>query len=377
MKPQSYTVSEKIAGRVIRHGVLLEGFKNDEVYRIIGFLNREIEPDLVRQLQKAAGKTLTRKRIEAMQAGVRDVIAGGYDQVRSNLMADLAAQGKVEASANVKIIADSMPFDVSLVTPNAQVIRQMLSTAPINGEFVPDWFKALKLTTAQKVNRQIMIGATTGEGIDKIVRRIVGTRANQYRDGILERARHDVESVVRTAVAGVSDNVRKEVYKANADLIKALQWTATLDTRTCIACMNLDGETFPIDKCPRAPLHWGCRCSTVPVIRSWQELGLPLQEAGGSTRASNAVTAAEAKRLRALPPEERRKIKAQLQGQVPASLTYPEWLRRQSTEVQNEALGKARAQMFRAGTLEINGFVNDRNRVIPLAELEKVLHKKN
>jgi len=376
MKPQSYTANEKIAGRIIRHGVLLEGFKNEEVYRIIGFLHREIEPDLVRRLQKAAGKPLTRKRIEALQAGVRDVIAAGYDQVRANLAADLVAQAKVEASAVVKILADCMPFEVSLVTPNAQVIRQMLATAPINGEFVPDWFKALKLTTAQKINRQIMIGATTGEGIDKIIRRIVGTRANQYRDGILERARHEVASVVRTAVAGVSDNVRTEVYKANSDLIKAVQWTATLDTRTCIACMNLDGQSYDVEKCPRAPLHWNCRCSTVPVIKSWQELGLPLQEAGGGARASNAVTAAEAKRLRTLPPEERRQIKAQLQGQVPASLTYPQWLRRQSVEVQNEALGKTRAQLFRAGTLDVGEFVADNQRTLTLAELERALQKK-
>lgn len=371
------TVNEQIAHRIIRQGVLMQGYANQEVYQIIGFLNRDVEPDLVKQLQKHAGRTLTVKRVEAMQAAVKTIIADGYKQVQANLLADMVAQGKLEAAATVRIIEDALPFEISMVTPSVASIREMVRNKPINGEFVPDWFKALSLQTQQKVARQIMVGVTEGEGIDKIVRRIVGTRANQYRDGVLERTRHDVESVVRTAVAGVSDNVRDGTFKANADIIKAVQWTATLDTRTCAVCMALDGQAFEIDKGPHAPRHWQCRCSRVPVLKSWKELGLPLQEAGPSTRASNAITRAEAKRLAKLPPDERRKIKAQLQGQVPDSLPYPEWLRRQTTDVQNEALGKARAELFRSGKLKIEEFVGDNRRILTLAEIERRLQKNN
>lgn len=94
-------------------------------------------------------------------------------------------------------------------------------------------------------------------------------------------------------------------------------------------------------------------------------------------RASNAITKTEAKRLRKLDPDERQQIKARLQGQVPASLTYPEWLKRQSVAVQDEALGKARAQLFRSGKLTIDQFVVDHRRVLPLAELERLLRKNN
>lgn len=259
MKPtKPTTATEKIADRIIRYAVTLDGYTNGEIRRIISFINRDVEPDLVKQLQKHAGHTLTRKRIETMQTAVQEIIMDGYTQIRSNLTDDMVAQGKVDAKSAVKIIADSMPIEVDLVTPNAAVIRQMVKTKPICGEFVPDWFKALTLATQQKINRQIMLGVTEGEGIDKIIRRIIGTRANQYRDGVLERARKDVAGVVRTAVAGVSDNARDEVFRANSDLIKAVCWTATLDSRTCPSCMSLDGQTFDLDKGPHAPAHWNC-----------------------------------------------------------------------------------------------------------------------
>lgn len=369
------SVNEEIASRIIRHDVLLQSYANHEIYQIIGYLNRHVEPDLVAQIQKHAGHALTRKRLEAIREGVNQIIKGGYEQIRRTLLEDMSRHGKVEAEAIVKVLADASPVAFSFTTPSVEVVRQAVRSQPIAGEFIPDWFARLSLSAQQAVNRQIMLGAIEGEGVDTIIRRIIGTRANQYRDGVLERPRRDVAAVVRTAVAGVSDNVRDEVFKANGDIIKCVQWTATLDTRTCEVCMALDGQTFDLDKGPRAPRHWQCRCSRVPVMKSWKELGLPLQEAGGGTRASNAISRKEAQRLRGLSPEERGELKARLQGQVPASLTYPQWLKRQSAAVQDEALGKARAQMFRSGKLDIDEFVVDYRRVLTLDELERRLKK--
>jgi SPP1 gp7 family putative phage head morphogenesis protein len=376
MKPErSSSVNEIVALGVIRQGVLLESYKTEEVRRIVSFLNRFVEPDLEEKLRRYAGKTLSTARVEALRQAVRQIVQDGFGQMKSNLLGDLHDQAKVEAGAGTKLIANALPLDVSLVTPSVAVLRTMLRIQPINGHFVPEWFQALAATTTQAVNQQIMIGVTTGEGIDQIVRRIVGTQKNHYRDGVLQRSRTDVEAVVRTAVAGVSNNVRDEVYQANAELIKGVQITATLDTRTCVVCMAEDGQVYDVDSGPRPPFHYRCRCSTVPVLRSWKELGLPLQEANPSTRASNALTRAMAQELRDLSPEDRRAIKAKLQGQVPESLTYPQWLRRQSVAAQNEALGRTRAQLFRSGALEIPEFVGPGQRALTRAELEEVLGK--
>lgn len=79
------------------------------------------------------------------------------------------------------------------------------------------------------------------------------------------------------------------------------------------------------------------------MLKSWKDLGIPLREIPPSTRAS-------------------------MNGQVPERTTYEEWLRGEPKHVQIEALGKARAEAFRAGT-GLARFVTREGRVLTLDEL--------
>jgi hypothetical protein len=89
-----------------------------------------------------------------------------------------------------------------------------------------------------------------------------------------------------------------------------------------------------------------CRCTTIPVLKSWQALGINLKEAPTGTRAS-------------------------MNGQVPATMTYGEWLAGQSDSIQNEALGIGKAQLFRDGKINVGDFVNNEGRILTLNELQK------
>jgi hypothetical protein len=60
-----------------------------------------------------------------------------------------------------------------------------------------------------------------------------------------------------------------------------------------------------------------------------------------------------------------------MNGQVPASLTYPQWLKQQSASVQDDVLGATRGRLFRTGHLKIDQFVNNAHEVLPLAALIK------
>ena len=124
-----------------------------------------------------------------------------------------------------------------------------------------------------------------------------------------------------------------------------------------------------MDDAPTVPIHWMCRCVLAPRLRSWKELGIPLAELPPGTRASNALTKGESKRIRRLPKAERDAIKSKLQGQVPVSLKYPEWIKKQSKDVQIEALGKGKAALFRAGKVNFKEFVTNNRRIRKLSEL--------
>lgn len=339
------TVNDVVRDRIIRHAVLLEQYKSGEVRKIISFFNRDLEPDLMEKLTKYAGKTLTENRLRLMRQSMKDVMAAGYLRMRKDLEPDLIDLGRSQGKWDAAVIERALPVKLSLETLSVPAIKEMVVNRPIDGRLVREWFEELGQAQAIKVNRQIMIGVAEGEGIDEMVRRIRGTAKNRYRDGLLAKSRREIESVVRTSVSGVVNNVRQATYQANADVIQAVQWVSTLDSHTCEVCAAYDGQTYDLMDGPRPPQHIGCRCTTVPVCKSWKEMGLDFQEMPASERAA-------------------------MNGRVSDKVTYGEWLKGQSGATQEMALGKRKAQLFRSGQLNVRDFIDNRGRVLTLKELE-------
>jgi hypothetical protein len=81
------------------------------------------------------------------------------------------------------------------------------------------------------------------------------------------------------------------------------------------------------------------------VLKSFKELGVDLPEFSESTRAS-------------------------MDGQVPAKMTYNEWLKGKPAAFQNEVLGPSRAKLFRAG-MPVDRFVNRAGDKLTLDDLRK------
>lgn len=137
---------------------------------------------------------------------------------------------------------------------------------------------------------------------------------------------------------------RDELFQANADLIKGLKYVATLDSRTSDLCKSRDGKVYDLDKAPPLPAHVNCRSAYTPVLKSFRELGIDIDEAPSGTRAS-------------------------MNGQVPSDTTYSQWLKGQPVSVQNDALGVTKATLFRKGDLPLDRFINRNGHEYTLKEL--------
>jgi hypothetical protein len=136
---------------------------------------------------------------------------------------------------------------------------------------------------------------------------------------------------VRTAVQHVSTVARETTLARNTDVLKGYEWVATLDKRTCPACRSLDGRQFKVGaKGPRTPLHIQCRCALMPVL-----LDKYAKLNRGATRASKGQEGGR---------------------QVPADLSYYDWLKTQPAAFQDEAIGPTRGQLFRDGGLSAKRF---------------------
>jgi len=148
----------------------------------------------------------------------------------------------------------------------------------------------------------------------------------------MEISRRGAQAMTRTAVNHTATNARELMYTKNQDVIASVQWVSTLDGRTTPICQARDGMTFPVNEGPRPPAHINCRSCTVPVTKTWRELGFDVDEAPESTRAS-------------------------FDGQVPEKTTYNDWLKGQDAKMQDSILGPGRGELFRQG-VSVDKFVD-------------------
>lgn len=292
-----------------------------------------------------AGTEVSRTRLTALLAALKKLYAESYSDVRKRVLDAVAEVAKYEAEYQQRTILGALPIDVGFALPSASQLVAAATQRPLDGHLLKDWSKRLGDGAYRRVAGALRTGAAEGATTAEIVRRIRGTPSLNYRDGLAAISRRGAESLVRTATNHAATAARELTYEANDDLIKGVRWTSTLDSRTTPICRSRDGEIYPPGEGPRPPAHWGCRSTTVPVLKSWRDLGIDVDEADPGTRAS-------------------------VNGQVPATETYSTWLTRQSAETQDEVLGSTRGKLLRSGGLKVEKFTDLVGRQYTLAELK-------
>lgn len=340
------TVNGDLFDLAVRHQVGLQRFSTATVRKLIALLNR-VDADLVAKIKELDPQEVTgawsAKRVEKLLEAIRVINRDAYERVNRELTKELKGLAAYEGEFQAKALGKAFPVAVDIVSPSAEQLYAAVNSRPFQGRVLKDWGKDLEASAFAKVRDAIRQGYVEGETTADIVRRIRGTKARKYEDGILAISRRNAESVVRTAINHTANAARQELYKANADLIGSWRFVATLDARTTVGCAALDGQTFKLGSGPMPPRHYNCRSTTVPVTKTWRELGFDIDELPAGTRAS-------------------------MNGQVPANQTYQEWLKRQPVEVQDEVLGKTKGELFRKGDLPLERFVDD-GRTLTLDEL--------
>lgn len=343
------TVNDQLLSANVNHQIDLQRYSNGVVHRIIAILNK-VDADLFAQLtaklETMPPESFTVERLDALLASVRALNAQTYTQISHELDGELKSLVAYEAGYQHSLFANTVPVQISFASVNIDQVYTAALARPFQGRLLKEWMQGLEADRAAKVRDAIRIGYVENEPLNKIIQRVRGTKALNYKDGILEISRNNTETIVRTALNHYANFAKDAFYTANASVIKGLRWTSVLDARTSEICQSRDGNVYPLDKGPRPPAHFNCRSIMTAVTKSWKELGFNESELPASTRAS-------------------------MDGQVSDKLTYQTWLEKQSIARQNEILGKTKAKLFRDGGLTLDRFVNDKNHVYTLDELKQ------
>lgn len=322
--------NQALAEIATRHQVYLERLKTGEVNKFEPFLRR-MDKSIRDRL---AGNELTdfaRGRLEKLLTSVErdlDIIHGDF---RAQLELDLFDLADYEAAFEARSL-DQVVESFETVVPAENQVRAAVMSQPLSvrgpdgGKLLQPFLEGWSRGEVQRVTGAIRQGFFEGQTNAEIVRTIRGTRANNYRDGLLAVTQRHASTVVRTAVQHTASQARQETWKRNKDIAKGVRWVATLDARTSQQCRSLDGILFPLDKGPRPPIHLNCRSTTI----------LELNDKFSALKKG--------------------KTRASVDGQVDADLSYYEWLKRQSPEFQDTAIGPVRGKLLRDGGLTAERF---------------------
>jgi SPP1 gp7 family putative phage head morphogenesis protein len=335
------TANDEIRDRAIAHQIYLLRYESGVTRKILKVLS-QADKDLVSQLSDLES-TMSIADIDARLEGVRNIISASWDYASLDLENELAALAEYEANHQEQVIRDSTPVELNIVSPSAETLIAAVESKPFEGKILKEWIDKLDEDSYIRIRDAVRMGIVEGESYGQITKRVIGTKALNYSDGVTALNMRQAQALVSTAVAHTANEARQTFYGANDDLIKGVQWVSTLDARTTPICQSRDGTVYPVDSGPRPPAHFRCRSSTAPILKSWKELGIDMEEAPAGTRAS-------------------------MDGQVPESETYQTWLKKKSAAFQDDVLGPTRGKLFREG-LSLDRFVDQSGKEYTLKQL--------
>jgi len=363
--------NDLLMDQAIRNILNLQGFSNAEVKKVVELINSQVLSKITNATTTGLLRSKSKSNISRLTKRNNKIIKDGYTTIYPEYKGDLFELSRIEAGLTVNALEKSLPFSVNFNLPDAGTLRAIVTSEPFQGKLLRKWWSGLARDAQDRIAQQINMGIIQGESVPNIVRRLTGTSALNFTDGAYKTIRRNAESTVRTSINHVSNSAREHTYEANSNVIASVQYVATLDARTTDICAGLDGQQFQIQEGPRPPMHHQCRSTTVPVTKSFKELGFTgLNEIKSGRRASRTYTIGKGQRVKVDTRAQVKKIQ-DVGGTAPAKQTYGTWLKKQPKTIQNKVLGKGRAELFRDG-LPIDKFTNNRNMSLSLGQLEKL-----
>ena len=186
-----------------------------------------------------------------------------YNTSKRSLL-DLVADQISYAYQNLEVAAGKI---WETQRPQKRVAEEIVLQRPIYGDrtLAAGW-AGVSEGEKKRIEAVIRKGIAENNTIDEI--------ALAVRKGNIHTiTRGQSRGLVITAITSVTAQADHEVYKANKTALRGWQYVAVLDSRTTPVCAARDGMIFDIDDVSHLPpAHFHCRSTTIPVMKSWDDM---------------------------------------------------------------------------------------------------------
>lgn len=217
------SIADLVQDRFLLHNVNLQRFEAGERAKV-----REALLPLRDKLALKLGgmddtEVFNRKRLAAIFKATDQVIKQTYDGISKKHDGMLMKLANVESKAAAQILNSTI--GVSLLTGglNEATIKAIVNDDIVLGLPAKEHWQKQENNLRARFQNQIRQGVFAGETLGQLKQRIRGTKANAFKDGIMEVTSRDAEALVRTSVQSISNAARHQTYQDNSDVIKGQQ----------------------------------------------------------------------------------------------------------------------------------------------------------
>lgn len=386
------TSNERLLDALVRHQIGLLRLSAGIRRQIIELLNAseiDLRAAIESKILSIAGGDLrspiTLRRLQALEKLIREIRSAAFREATALWTDEFVSLSQEEVAFLSNATKTIVPVVLELATPDLVALRAIVTTDPFEGRTLKQWARDLERVDIDRINTQIRIGVVQGETAQQITRRVFGLSTLNGTDGVTELTRNAASSITRTATNFYANAARQLFEQANADLYDEELFVATLDGRTTAVCRAQDGRRYPLGEGPRPPLHFNCRSLRVPILTP-EIIGVRPFKAG--VERDYLLEFAKAEGLGKITNRDslprgykgmfdewaRKRARADI-GQVPATTTYDQFLKRQPASFQDSVLGKTKGKLYRQGGVDLDRFVDAAGHEYTLKELAKLDRK--
>lgn len=347
----------------------------------------DLETELVGIVSKSDPLKLNDSKHAKLLADAQGTIADAYKLISKEHGKGIDALTTIEWQASNKMVNQAVGVDLFSGAIPPKLLEAVSQAPVVLGHSSKDWWMGQDASMRQTFQAEMAKGILIGETNSQLVKRIRGAGILATPDptapkGIMAKARRDAEALVLTSASSVANHARIESFKAKPNLIKGIVWLATLDNRTTLICMALDGKMWSLPDFkpighnkvfPGSTAHWRCRSTQTAVLYSWSELaGKKLKELDDQTlQAAVDKKLAASGMSQAQQEAARVRTRASMDGQVGKANTYGDWAAKKGKDFLNQTLGPGRAELYNNGQISFSDLTDQNNRPITLKQLEE------
>lgn len=225
------------------------------------------------QKRLESGQPLTpqqRARAERDRARLARLVRALRADLRDRLQTRLLGVAEAEARVVHDALTGEAP-DGTRIAPAVVEDLRTLILRPVQGS---PWTRRLDadlVTSYDQINAGLAAAIRRGAGSEEAAR-LLGVAV-----GRIEGGRSRLRRIARTEIQRVANDTAQRIYARNVDVVGAVRYLATLDSRVCPICQPDHRTVYPLaddgsHAGPTIPRHPHCRCFYAPVVRSLRDI---------------------------------------------------------------------------------------------------------